>query len=39
MAFNTFMHNVEKWANIPQNLHLKIFKACLAIFQHYAQKS
>ena len=36
--FNLFMHNVEKWPNtlkILQCEHRKIFKVCLAIFQHY----
>ena len=32
--FNPFMRYVEKWPN----LHRKIFKLCLAIFQHYAWK-
>ena len=38
--FNPLLHNVEKWSNILQKSceHRKIFKVCLAIFQHYAIK-
>ena len=38
---NPLLHNVEKWSNILQKYcgeYRKIFKVCLAIFQHYEVK-